>query len=207
MGAAGLVLLAAGTAVQIYGQQQAAEQQAEMARKDAALKEDQAREVLDRVKINQEILQESGDKLQAQQIHAMSHGITVGTGSPLLIAEQTAYSTMREINNARIEAEFRASQLRAGAAASADYSGQVKKSADLESFGTLLTAAYTGYANRSAFFGKSSPKSTKSGYAVSSQLRSPNLGENYNGRITSSGQWGYGIGRTGQSSYLGVGEL
>jgi hypothetical protein len=177
-------LLVAGTAIQIYGQQQAAEAQANQARQDAAAKQAQAAEIMRRLPGNLRAIEEQGAQLVGAQEMAMSQGVTIGEGSPLIILEQTMHNVRREMNNAETESVFRASQLQLGAAASSEYSGQVKRAADIGSFGTILTNGFSAYANRSTLFPKGKPDVTGTSTSV----------ENYNGRTTSSGQWGYGPG-------------
>lgn len=159
MGAVAIGAMVVGTALQVYGQQQQAEQQAEAANREAASREVQANEIMKRVKVNQQILQEQGDQLIGDQTVAYaSAGNAIGYGSPLLALEHTATSVKREINNAEIEASFRANQLRLSGQYESQLAGQIKRSADIGSASTVLTAAYGIYSNSN----KNSPSDSPS---------------------------------------------
>jgi hypothetical protein len=136
-----LVIAAVGAAISIYGQIKGAEADAEAMRREAASRELEAQEILKRTKINQEIVQEEGDILMGNQQTFFSMGGTM-VGSPLMVLARTAHGIAREKRNMQMESEFRASQLRSGAAVSRDLADQRQSAGYLQATGTALTSAY-----------------------------------------------------------------
>lgn len=137
-----LILAGVGAAISIYGQIKGAEADADAARREAASRELEAQEILKRTKINQDIVQEEGDILMGQQETFFAGSGVQAYGSPLLVLERTAHGIAREKNNMQMESEFRANQLRSGAALSRDLADQRQQAGYLNAAGTLLTSAY-----------------------------------------------------------------
>jgi hypothetical protein len=136
-----LAAYAVGTAISIYGQIKGAEAEADAARREAAARELEAQEILKRTKVNQDIVQEEGDILMGNQQTYFSMGGSL-IGSPLMTLERTAHSIAREKQNMQIEADFKAAQLRSGAAISTELAGQRQQAGYIGAAGTVLTSAY-----------------------------------------------------------------
>lgn len=88
------------------------------ARNNARLAGLQANEVLKRSEINISTLRKEAIQFGGEQVSAFAKsGIDVGGASPIMVREETISSFNREIFNTRREARFRATSIRAGAAA------------------------------------------------------------------------------------------
>lgn len=159
-----LAAAAVGTGLSIYGQIKGAEADADAMMREATARELEATEILKRSKINQEILQEEGEELISQQEGFFARSGVTMVGSPLLVLERTAHRVAREKANMQMEAEFRAAQLRSGAAISRDMAGQTRQAGFIKAAGTALT----GVASMVSAKGTNTGSSKKSSLLLSS---------------------------------------
>lgn len=144
MGAVPLIALAAvGTGLDIYGRISAASAQEDAAQKEAQLKNLQADELLSREAMNENILRERGAEIQSRYVaqNAASGGGGGGLGGVLRLK--------RDLDNdlmiSRREADFKASQIRAGASIESDLSSSLLSSAYIGAAGTLFNSAARTY--------------------------------------------------------------
>lgn len=135
---AGIGLL--GTGVSVAGQLSAASAQAEAAKKNAELKQQQAVEIEQRNAINEEILSEQFDIAKTRYgTLAQSGSETVG-GLVKMISD---FEKNKEIRNR--EVAFKTKMLRAGAEQDLTLSSDIATSGTLGAAGTILTGAGTVY--------------------------------------------------------------
>lgn len=138
MGPAVIGLLAAGTALSVYSQIKQADDQAEQARRSAALRDQEANEILARAAINEKYLQKQGDQFLTSQIEAYAKaGVTI-SGSPLQVLEQTKSDFTEQKMLLQRDAEYRANLQRAGAQDLRGAAEQIRQGGYLSAFGTLL---------------------------------------------------------------------
>jgi hypothetical protein len=113
--------------------------EARVAFRDAELKERQAEEILSRAQSNAAIARLSGQQLRGEQGAAFAKGgVDVGTGSPLLMMEQTNIEIEREVQSINREAQFEAEQLRRGAIVDKQQAQDIKVATRLKVVGTLF---------------------------------------------------------------------
>lgn len=156
---AAAVILAAGTAISVYGQMQQAKAQSDAANKDASAKQAMAQEVLDRQQFNKETLTRQGDIMVGNQASQYAAGnVDVGSGSPLAAMENTLAATRRKIHIDDQEANFRAQQYLIGATSEQEFASQSQQAGNIRAGGTILTAASSAYLNYS-----SGPKTPSAG--------------------------------------------
>ena len=136
MAAAALVV--ASTAMSIYAQQQEAQNQADIAKKQAELKRQEASELLARAEINARSLEQQGVELQASQQASFAGG-NVGVGaSPLMFVEAQNAKVKEEIALLHREANFRATQLGNGASVLTNEASQANQTGIYKSIGSGL---------------------------------------------------------------------
>ncbi len=132
----------AGTAIQVYGQIQSANAQANAATQDADAKRMMAQEVEDRQTLNRETLRRQGVTEMGNQSSQYAAGnVDVGSGSPLMTMENTLAETNRKINNNQIEADFRSRMYLISAANEDQVSAADTNSGWWKAAGTILTGA------------------------------------------------------------------
>ncbi len=144
-----------GTGLNIWGNISAASAQAEAAERQAAMKHAQAGELLARQSINEDILHRQGEELQSQYI--ASFGSTGKQGGGIGGALRIKKDIDENIMLSRREAEFKASQLRAGADIDTQLGSSLMTSAILGSVGSALTSGAQAY---SLFRGPVAPRGT-----------------------------------------------
>jgi hypothetical protein len=126
----------AGTALQVWGNWQASQAQAKQHELQAALNEAQAKETLERSRINTtEMLKEEAHLIGTQTSQFAKAGVDVGGATPLLVQAHTIMESRRQISNMQREAEFRAAMLRAGAASDMALAGETRKAGVLSGIG------------------------------------------------------------------------
>lgn len=136
-----VALAAAGTAVQVYGQIQSANAQANAATQDADAKRLMAQEVQDRQNLNRETMRRQGEATMGNQSSQYAAGnVDVGSGSPLMTMENTLAETNRKINNNQIEADFRSRMYLISAGNEDDVANADRTSGWWKAAGTILTA-------------------------------------------------------------------
>jgi len=145
-------LMVAGTALQVWGQQNAARARAAEAERQGELDELQAQETLERAKFNEAALLRQEAMLQGEQLTGYAKaGIDVGSGSPILVMAQSIMQSRREIYLQQREAQFRAMMIREGAASNLRLAGEERQAANISSMGTILLAGYNYGAKSGAF--------------------------------------------------------
>lgn len=138
--------LIVGTALNVYGQQKAAEAQAGAARADAANKAALAQEVMDRANVNAETMMREGRNMAGNQASQYAAGnVDVGSGTPLLAMENTLAETRRKINNMETEARFRAQQYLISGAAEKDLADQTMQAGYFRMAGSLISTGGAAY--------------------------------------------------------------
>ena len=152
-------ILVAGTAISVYGQIGAAEEQANSAKQQGAIKDIEARETLERAKMNEvEILRES-ENFQTRQFSGFAAGnVDITTGTPLMVMESTSAFFRREIETVNREANFRAQQTKYEADSYRSSAESTKRAAMIGAIGGSLITAGSAYANS----GSKNPKTEKS---------------------------------------------
>jgi hypothetical protein len=144
MGAAA-ILLAAGTAMSVYGQQKAASDRAKALETSAYLGELQARQTEIAGAREYGIIERQGRAFEGGQVAAVGQSGTTLSGSNLLALEKTAADVNSELAAKRAETDYRAQVSRTQAGSLIDQAGQAKTAANIESAGTILGNAYNGY--------------------------------------------------------------
>lgn len=126
-----------GTGLNIYGGLSAASAQAEAAKKNAALKNQQADELLYREAINEQNMQEAGEEIISRS-NAKFSGFADGNIGATLKARQ---KLLDNISYARREADFKSKQLRAGAEMDLTLSSDLATAGMFKTAGTVLSSA------------------------------------------------------------------
>jgi len=140
MSGGGGPLAVIGTGLDIGGQIAESDAQQKAAKRNSIASEIQAREILKRSKVNQEIVKEEGLALQANQVGAFARaGVDVGSGSPLSVLENTASNVRQEVATLGEEAEFAAREIRAGARAGLAAAKSARGAAGLSVLATGLS--------------------------------------------------------------------
>lgn len=134
--------IVAGAGLQAYGQYESARQQAEASRVEARMRRAQAAEILERAKMAELSLEQTGREVVASQASAFAKGgVALGTGMTLVAMEDTNMKIQMEIENSNRDAFFRANQLIQGAAFEEKAAGQFMKAGAIQAGATLLGAA------------------------------------------------------------------
>lgn len=132
-----------GTALNVYGNISGANAQEEAAQRNAALKREQADELLDRQIINERIMRRAAEK--AERGYVASFASTGrgggGVGGVLQIKEELE----ENIANTRRDAEFKAKMLRAGADIETSLASDAVSAAWISGAGTILTTGAQAY--------------------------------------------------------------
>jgi len=148
--AASTAVLAAGTGLQAYSKYQEGRQRAEAAKQEAKFKRAQAREMLERLALEEKNIQEEGEQVKAQQLSSFAaSGVELGTGATLIALEDTNSRVAQRISNIRRDVNFRASQLKRGADFSMTEAGQFREAGTIGAAGSLLAGGASFAKNRS----------------------------------------------------------
>jgi len=144
-----VAVLAVGAGVSAYSQYEQGRQQARAARQDAQLKRAQAREMRERMAIEEVNLKQQGEEFKASQTSAFAAGgVELGTGATLIALEDTNSKIAKKITEMKRDTLFRANQLEKGASISMEQSGQYEQAGMLGAAGSLLQAGASYYRNR-----------------------------------------------------------
>lgn len=142
-------VLAVGAGVSAYANYAKGQQQAEAARQDAKLKRAQAKEMLDRMYLEEINLKQQGEEFKAKQTASYAAGgVELGTGATLLALEDTNSKIAKQITDMKRDTVFRANQLEKGASISMRESGQYAQAGMLGAAGSLLEGGADYYKNR-----------------------------------------------------------
>jgi len=144
-----VAVLAIGAGVSAYAQYEQGRQQARAARQEAAFKRAQAREMRERMRLEEINLKQQGEEFKAQQTAAYAAGgVELGTGATLIALEDTNSKIAKQITDMKRDTLFRANQLEKGAAFTASQAGQYEQAGTLSAAGTLLSAGASYYRNK-----------------------------------------------------------
>lgn len=139
-------VMAVGVGVSAYSQYQQGKQQAEAAKQQAKFKRAQAREMLDRMVIEEKNIAMQGEEFKASQMGAYAAGgIELGTGATLLALEDTNAKIFQKISEMKRDTTFRAGQLMKGADVAMQESSQYSQAGTLGAVGTLLSGGAKAY--------------------------------------------------------------
>lgn len=144
-------LMVTGTALSVWGQLEETNAQAKAAQDQATLRDIEARETLERAKINeQSILKERDVTFSAQTAGFAAGNVDVTTGTPLMVMEATGAFYREEVANMKREANFRAGQLQSEAGSYRESADSTRKVGAIKIAGSLLTsgAAYADAKNK-----------------------------------------------------------
>jgi hypothetical protein len=151
----GVAIATVGTGLTIYGELSAASSRADAAQKNAAIKQQQADELLARQSINEGIMREQADSSSHSYVagFAASGREGAGLGGVLKIKKDLEDN----ITNSRREAQFKASLLRQGAEIDSQLASDTMTAGYLSGAGTLLSGVGNdfNYVNK---YNKTSPK-------------------------------------------------
>lgn len=139
---AAIAVAVASTGVQMYSARKAAKAQERTMRAKAEAKRIQAEELLKRNEYNIEQLELEAEEFSGAQIARMAKsGVGLGVGVSLTALEQTQERLTRAVNISRREAEFKASQLRAGADIDTRLGSDIRSASRRERAGIFLSGA------------------------------------------------------------------
>jgi hypothetical protein len=146
MGWVGAAIAVAGIAIDVIGRVNEADDQADAAARTAAIKDAQARELLERNAINEKILRERAEFQEHGYIAAVADtGFGGGgLGGVMKIRRDLAMT----LENNRRDAEFRARMLRAGADVDMQLASDAVSASYISGAGTILSQGaktYTAY--------------------------------------------------------------
>lgn len=140
---AAAALTFAGTAVQMFGQHQAAQAEKRAAQMQAAFREAQAQEILRRSRLDVAAAEREGQQLIGDQMASqVGMGGSLSSGNLVMAQAEATYNNLAEIIRIQDEARYQANTVRAqGAVDSALASGRAR-AARTQMVGTLLTGSY-----------------------------------------------------------------
>lgn len=145
-----VAVLALGAGISAYSSYEQGRQQARAARQEAKLRRAQAREMRERMVIEEANIKEQGEEFKASQTAAFAAGgVALGTGATLLALEDTNSKIAKKITEMKRDTTFRANQLEQGASFTAAQAGQYEQAGMLGAAGSLLSAGTSYYRNRS----------------------------------------------------------
>jgi hypothetical protein len=143
--AAGAVI-ATGTAVELYAARKASKASREALEAQATERERAAVEVMERFEIRSELQRMEVTGLIASQGGAFSKGgVDLGSGTPLLAAEEASRLSERAISMAKRESQFQADELFREASAERKMAKDEKKAFRLRAASTILNTAGSTY--------------------------------------------------------------
>lgn len=132
----------AGAGLQAYGQYEASRQQAEASRAEATMRRQQSKEILERLQLQEQSLEQTARTAIASQEGAFARGgVALGEGVTLVAMEDTNAKINMEIENARRDAFFRSKQLEQSAKFEEKAAGQFETAGMISAGATLLGAA------------------------------------------------------------------
>lgn len=144
--AAAAAIAAVGTVVTVAGQLQASKAQREAAEASAASKRFQADEILNRFEINSAVMRRDQFTTQAKQAAAYVHGgVDVGSGTTLLMLEDTARKISDQLIMDEKEAQYKANVLRQGGEVDERLGSEIRKAGQISAFGSFLSGSYSTY--------------------------------------------------------------
>jgi hypothetical protein len=149
------VIALVGLGATIFGQVKAAEARSDAADLNSGLKEEQAKELLERSKINIARIERSGREVSGKQEAVVSSSGFELTGSTILLLEDTYRRISEKVADAGREARFKADQLRKGADIETELASDAFDAALIGAGGQLLI----GGANFAAAQGGTKQKS------------------------------------------------
>ncbi len=134
--------LIVGTGLQVYGNMRSASAQRRQAAAEARIREAEARETERRFLADVETTKRTGAVFLGQQAAAFaSAGIDVGSGVALTMMEETARQFAEKVTDIRLEGEFRARNIRQGAALNAAVREDQARAHEIAAVGTILNFA------------------------------------------------------------------
>jgi hypothetical protein len=143
-----VAVLAVGAGLSAYSQYEQGRQQAEAAKQDAKMKRAQAREMRERMYLEEINLKQQGEEFKAQQTAAFAAGgVELGTGATLIALEDTNSKIAKQITDMKRDTLFRVNQLEKGASISMQQSSQYAQAGTLSAAGSLLSAGASYYRN------------------------------------------------------------
>jgi hypothetical protein len=138
---AAAVVAIGGTALQMYGQYEQAQQQASAAKKNAEAKRLMADDLLKRSEYNIAETKKEGDAFASEQMGAYFKAGVALEGSVLLALEDTAYKVSQNMLNQQREANDKARALYMGADIDTQLSGDIQKATYINMAGTAMSTA------------------------------------------------------------------
>lgn len=135
---AGVQLL--GGALEFFGNRKARKAQAQAMRRQAALRDMESKEILERAAINIKSVREDTRRLIGEQRSTFAAAGLKMEGSPLDVATSTLNRAEEQIENMQREAEFDAKMVRLGASADRALAGATERAGRYQDFGTVLTS-------------------------------------------------------------------
>jgi hypothetical protein len=151
MAAVPLILMAAGTAVDVGANIKAGQDEGDALQAEAANRRREADEVEARARINERAILRQGRAFLGDQTNAFAGAGVDASGSTLDVLEQTASEIRMDVELNRRDAAFRADQLRRGAISADKAAGNARTAGLLRAGSSLATGASKigEYASRS----------------------------------------------------------
>jgi hypothetical protein len=142
------IAIFAGAGLKAYGQYQSAQSQAWAARQNAKMKETQAREMLERMGIQEDRMKQQGEEFKSKQAGDFARGgVQLGTGATLVTMEDTNFKIAQGIDDMRRDTVFRVNQLQQGASFEYKQAGETADAGAILAGGSLLEGAGSYYKN------------------------------------------------------------
>lgn len=136
------VVAGVGTTISLIASENARQSEEDAMKAQAKLKKAQAQELLERFEINAESLKRLGQETASAQTASFAKGgVDVGSGSSLLMMEDTFSKIQRQISLDKREADFKANQLIRGADIEMSLAGDISKAKKIENYGLFFTSA------------------------------------------------------------------
>lgn len=134
-----VAVLAVGAGVSAYAAYEEGRLRARSARREASIKRSQAREMRERMVIEEANLKQQGEEFKAQQTAAFAAGgVELGTGATLIALEDTNSKIAKKISDMKRDTMFRANQLERGASISQSEATGYEQAGMLGAAGSLL---------------------------------------------------------------------
>lgn len=144
-----VAVLAVGAGVSAYAEYEQGRQQAAAAREEAKLKRAQAREMRERMVVEEANIKQQGEEFKAQQTAAFAAGgVELGTGATLIALEDTNSKIAKKITEMKRDTLFRANQLERGASFAQTQATQYEQAGMLSAAGSLLAGGASYYRNK-----------------------------------------------------------
>lgn len=137
-----IAIMALGAGMQAYGQYQSSQNAAWAARQNAKLKRAQAKELLEKMKIQEERINTQGEDFKAKQINDFAAGgVQLGTGATLVALEDTNMKINQQVDDMKRDSIFKANQIMMGAKYEDMQANDTATAGKVAAFGTLLGGA------------------------------------------------------------------